>query len=155
MIIEDSQAKFDVNILGNIHKQTYMGNFKVKCVLSPLDYINADKLYRDLLGDNMAMASDRAKNLAFALSQLKYRVIEAPAFWEHRELGGAHIEDDNVIMSILELAIEAEQKYMSKKDKEAEEIEKRLTKALKTGRIQKQPELDQNDGIPDSELPEL
>lgn len=145
MEIVDNTATFSISNTGAITRQTYMGNFKCKCLMSPMEQINADKLYRQLLGENMLMASDRAKTLAFALSQLKYRLLEVPPFWENKILGGSHIIDDNIIIEVANLAVEAEEKYMDEKTKEAEEIEQRLNNSIRSGDIEPEPELEEED----------
>lgn len=132
-------AEFVIQMLGNKNQQTYLGKFKVKCALTPLDHINADKLNRELLGANLSMASDRAMNLAFALSQLKYRVIESPPFWQTADLPG-NIEDDNIIFEVLNRAIEAEEKYLQRKSEDAENAEKELSNGIESGRVERQEE---------------
>jgi len=147
MEITDSHATFEINIIGQSTKQTYLGEFKVICLLSPMSVLEADKLYRTLLGaEGSLYASERAKNLAFALSQLKYRVVSSPPFWDNRKLGGSHIPDDNVIIEIINLAIEAEEKYLQEKEEEAEKLQERLKEAFDTKVIEKEEEELINEG---------
>lgn len=140
--IEGSEAKFDVNILGNITKQSYIGTFKVKCLLSPLEDIEADKLYRDLLGNNFHLADKAVKDKALALAQLKVRVLEAPPFWENEYIGGGHISDSNVILDVIDLAIQAQEEYVKQKEEEMKQRQELLTKAIKNKQIEKDPEVD-------------
>lgn len=142
MQIEGSEAKFDIAIDGNITKQTYIGKFKVKCLLSPLEEIEADKIYRELLGNNYHLSEDIIKQKAFALAQLKVRIIEYPPFWENDYIGGGHLPDSNVLMEVLDKAIEAQEKFIEGKIKEKKERTETLTKAIKNKTIQKEPELD-------------
>jgi hypothetical protein len=136
---EDATAKFDINVLGETTKQTYLGTFEVNCILSPLEEIEADKTYRSLLGDTaMLMADQRVKEITFALSQLKVRLISFPPFWENHIIGGGHIKDYNVIFQVLDLAIKATNMYKEKLQKEAEVIKETLTKAIKTKKIKKE-----------------
>ena len=118
MRIEDGYAVFDINIVGVHTNNSYYGTFKVKCLLSPIEQIKADKLYRDLLGNNAHLASNHVGQLAYAASQLHLRVTEAPPFWESNDLGGSHIEDENVILSVLDSAIEAQVKFVEEKKEE-------------------------------------
>lgn len=139
---EEGTAVFYINEVGNVTRQTYMGTFKVHCVLSPIDFIESDKMYREMLGaTNPENAHEHARSVAFALSQLKYRIIEEAPFWENRRLGGSHIKDDNIIITILNNAIEAEERFREAKVKEAEEIQKRLQKMIENEEIEKTPEL--------------
>lgn len=139
----EQTAKFTVNITGRHSKQTYMGTFRVKCLLSPLEEIAADKRYRDLLGSNSHLAQEHVRRQAFALAQLEQRVIDMPAFWENDVIAGGHIQDDNVLLDVLDLAVEAQEKYIAEKAKELEERRNRLTKKIKKKKIEKQPELDE------------
>jgi hypothetical protein len=142
---DDGTASFSLNVLGNISRETFMGNFQVKCILSPLEFIKADKLYRELLGEDSINAHQKARSNAFALSQLQYRVLRYPPFWENREIGGGHIDDDNVLGEVIELAIQAEEQYRTQKKKEADDIQKMLTKKIKKGEIEKELEIDKVD----------
>jgi hypothetical protein len=142
MQLEGSEAKFEFNIVGKTTKESYMGKFKVKCILSPLEEIEADKTYRDLLGNNYHLADSSIKEKAFALSQLKFRVIEYPPFWDNDYIGGGHIVDSNVILEVIELAIQAQEKYVEFKEKEMKQRQDLLTKAIKNQQIEKDPEVE-------------
>lgn len=94
-------------------KITYRGGFKIKCILSPLEYIYADGLYRELIGKtNPQFASEYVGQLCYALAQLKYRVMEYPDWFKNKEnnINGSHI-DDNILLQILEKTVDAEIKY--------------------------------------------
>ena len=132
--------KFTINTIGEKTKSTYMGQFVVKTILSPMDQINADKLYRSLLGENFLMASEKAKQYAFALSQLKYRIVSCPPFWEHRELGGSHIGDVNILAEIIHKAIEKEENFNKTIERRTNNIEKVLTEKVRSGEISKEDE---------------
>lgn len=130
MIFEDFYAWFDISLLGSKTKQSYIGTFKVHCLMSPMAYIKADKLYRQLLGENSLFASEKARNLAFAYSQLQQRIVEAPPFWVNRELGGSHIMDDNIILEVLNQAILAEEKFLEQKNEEIEPLKSYVEEQL-------------------------
>jgi len=139
---DDSLASFNLNTIGTSTKNTYIGQFKVKTILSPMEFIKADRLYRELLGPNLHYASSRVQNYAFALSQLKFRIVEFPPFWEDRELNGSHIKDDNIALEIMELAAESEELYRKERDEQAEEIQKILTDKIRKGSIKKTEEVE-------------
>ncbi len=141
----EQTATFSVNIVGKHSKDSYMGTFKVKCLLSPLEEIAADKRYRDLLGANSHLAQEHIRQQAFALAQLEQRVIEMPPFWENDLLPGGHIKDSNVLLHILDQAVEAQEKYITGKEEELIERQKRLTKAIKKKKIEKEPEIEEMD----------
>ena len=139
----EQTATFSINVVGRLTKDSYMGTFKVKCLISPLEEIAADKRYRDLLGDNSHLAQEHIRQQAFALAQLEQRIIEMPPFWENDTLGGGHIKDTNVVLHVLDQAIEAQEKYVGIKEKELKERQKRLTKAIKSKKIEKEPEIEE------------
>ena len=118
MEIKDDFATFPIKSKGLKTGNTYIGSFKVKCLPSPMDTINADVDYRNKMGNNIHLASEDAQHLAFALYQLKYLIVshdEAP-FWDNRILPGSHIPDHNIIMEVFNKAIEAQQKWMEIKE---------------------------------------
>jgi len=137
-------ADFLINMTGDINNHTYLGSFEVKCILSPLDQINADKEYREMLGDQLVMASDKAKDHAFALAQCKYRIIESPPFWQTTGMDG-NLKDTNVLVAVLNLCIDSQEMYLDAKKKEQEKIEKALTKRMKANLIEKEPDVESID----------
>lgn len=143
MIIEGSEASFEVAETDQLTRTTYMGSFRVKCFLSPLEKIKADRIYRELIGAvNPVMASGDAKNMAFAISQLTVRVIEGPDFFKNQknpDLPGGHLPDD-ILISILDKAIDAETEFREQQRKAYEETQKRMTKKFKEQRIKKRVE---------------
>ncbi len=153
---EGCTAVFHINEPGDTTRQTYIGIFKVKCILDPIDFMEADKLYRQLLGDiRPEAAHEHTANVAFALSQLKYRIIDPSPFWENKRLGGGHLKDNNIIISVLNMAMEAEQKYRDVMKKEAEERQRVLTERIKSKMIEKEPEVAQEKDKENQELVEL
>lgn len=151
----EQTATFTINIIGDHSKDSYMGTFKVKCLLSPLEMIAADKRYRDLLGANSHLAQEHIRQQAFALAELEQRVIDMPAFWENDTLHGGHIKDANVLLHILDKAVEAQEKYITVKETELKERQARLTKKIKTKKIEKKPELDEVTEMPGNEPEEV
>jgi hypothetical protein len=140
--IEKGEATFKVDLVGQKSKESYKGVFVVRCMLNPMAFIAADKLYRELLGGKPVEAHPHAGALAFALSQLKYRVLKMPPFWENREIPGGHIDDHNILIEVLNRAIYCEEVYAKMKNEEAVRIEKELTDDIFNKIIERQPELE-------------
>jgi hypothetical protein len=134
----DPIAEFDIKIKGELTKNTYLGTFKVKCLLTAMEMIDVDRKYREFIGKEITVANEQARNLAFALAQLNYRIIECPPFWENKTIGGGHIKDSNVILEVLEKAFEAQFKYSDHQQEQADKLEKKLTESIKKGEIQKE-----------------
>jgi len=151
---EGSKAYFDFSSVGDRTNTTYMGEFCVKCVMSPMDHLKADRLYRELIGSiNPHLASQDAKNYAFALSQLKQRVLESADFFKNRELDGSHL-DSNVLIGIINKAIEAEEEYKEQQDEKTKKIQEMLAKRIKNKDIEPEPEAEEAIGD-EEDIPEI
>lgn len=112
---------------------TYTGTFKFKTFLSPLEQLQAGREYRELLGSLGAQATDSEGNLAFALVQLKHRVVLAPPFWTStlQETGMAgNVGDLNIIALVLDAAMRTEDLFKNRIQAEREAI---LNRAIKVG----------------------
>ena len=132
-----------VNLTGEITQESYKGEFKFKCLLSPMDRIDIDKQYRAILGENIHQAGLEAIDLANILSELSFRVAEAPSFWHDSKylIPGSHIPDKNVLLAIYEFSLQAELDYREELKKKSEEAKKDIKKEL-----DKQDKQDENQG---------
>jgi len=118
LIIEGNTATWNMRLEGDING-VYAGAFRFKCYLSPLQQIAANREYREILGPNPTFASEHESFLAYALTQLKYRVISSPPFWDSQSpatLAG-DIADENIISAVLDAALGSEIKYKSQMKK--------------------------------------
>ena len=130
LVIENNTCKWDIAYNGDING-LYTGTFIFKCFLTPSEKLAAGRDYRELLGNNAILALKHEDNLAFVLSQLKYRVVSAPPFWSSSiGLNGfqGDLPDEKVLDVIFEAALSAEFKYLAmlqeKKDKALEKARK-------------------------------
>jgi hypothetical protein len=131
IIINGTEASWDINMLGDV-SGSFIGAFKFRCMLTPTQKIAANREMRDLLGPQMLLASEHDQNLAFALTQLKYRVVEAPPFWRSGGIIAGDLVDSNVIMSVLDAAIASELKYIEQlKDRKMDAINRAKAAAEK------------------------
>lgn len=141
IIIEGTTATFDSAVQDELTMETYMGSYKVKCFLSPLEIIRADRIYRELIGPiNSAMAGDTAQNYAFAIAQLSVRLIVFPDFFKNPnapELLGSHMPE-KVLIAVLDSSIDAETQYRLQQKKTFENTQKRLLNKYKQKTIRKQ-----------------
>lgn len=123
IVIENSMATWTLKADGPVNG-TYMGTFKFKCYLLPSETVAAGRERRELLGENAILASEKERFYAFALPQLKYRVVSAPPFWNETPGSyGGDIPDENVMGIILDAALDAERKFKH-------DLEKRKTDAI-------------------------
>lgn len=127
--INGNVATWPISMSGDV-QGLYTGTFTFRCFLLPTQRLSASREYRQLLGDHPATASQQDDDTAFALSQLRHRILTCPPFWSNAEEG---IPDDNVIMTILQAAVDSELifKHNAKK-KRVDALEKALatSKAL-------------------------
>lgn len=130
-------ATFYVDIVGSSNKQTYKGVFKVKCVLNPLEYTQSDAMFRQLLGkDNPQYATEYVSQICYALSQLKYRIMDCPDWFKNKETGihGSSI-DDNILLYVLDKAVECESDYRDGVDEKYKKARKEVQEAVDSGSL--------------------
>lgn len=124
IVIDGTTATWQMKLDGDVNG-TYSGTFKFRCTMSPTQRIAAGREMRELLGPQALLATDNESNLAFALTQLKHRVLEAPPFWKTGGQYDGDILDSNIIMAVLDAAVTAEVKYIkSLKEKKLSAIER-------------------------------
>lgn len=144
--LQGSEAEFTVSVIGKQSGETFQGSFKVKCFLSPIDVIKADRFYRELLGSiTPHLATSEAQNMCFALSQLKYRTLKSPSGWKNEEIDGGHL-DMNIVIEVLNNAIKAQEMYQKQSKQRLEKLQKQLTKDIKEEKIKAEDDLGLQDG---------
>lgn len=124
--IENDVATWDIIHHGAVGG-TYLGTFKFRCFLTPMQVVEADRDFRELLGPNAQFAAQNSENIAYALAQLKHRVLESPPFWTDSgfRFKGGGIKDLDVIDLVLEAAVMSEVKYRKQlADRHAEAIDR-------------------------------
>lgn len=131
LIIDGNVCTWQMRIDGDIHG-TYVGVFKFKCYLSPLEQIAADRERRELLGPQPFAAAEHESFLAYALTQLKYRIVSAPPFWisQNPSSLAGDIADENIIAAVLDAALSAEIKYKEQLKAKKLEAAERARKAI-------------------------
>jgi hypothetical protein len=143
--IDGDVSTWEMRMEGNV-SGTYVGVFKFKCYLTPLQAIAAGKEQRELLGSNMALATDHESFLAYALTQLKQRIIQAPPFWASASPNKAiegDLPDENIIEAVLDAAIRSELKYKTDRKAKKEAAIARADAAVKAINDAKQKELEE------------
>jgi len=126
--IDNSTATWTINAVGDING-TYVGTFKFKCYLDPMEQIRANRDYREMIGANPLGVPEHESFLAYALTQLKYRVISAPPFWHSTQSVGGNIPDENIISEVLNAAVDSEVIYRARLKKRREEALEKAKKA--------------------------
>lgn len=133
IVLDNNIAKWNMPRMEGDLGGTYIGTFTFKCYLSPLTQLQAGREFRELLGNLGSQAPNGEIDLAFALTQLKHRIITAPAFWtstlEESGIAG-NIGDMNVVSAVLDASIRSENLF---KEKVAKERELLLDRSIKVG----------------------
>ena len=131
IVIEGNVSTWNVTTIGNV-QGTYTGQFRFKCFLTPTEKLAAGRDYRALIGPNPVGVLENEENIAFSLSQLKYRILKAPPFWSSATgLDGfaGDLPDENVINVVLEAALASEFKYAAMLENRKEDSIKKAKKA--------------------------
>ena len=110
--LEGNKATWTIKSLGDING-LYLGTFVFKTYLNPMEQIRANRDFRELMGPNPSSAPEHESFLAYALTQLKHRIISAPPFWNSARFENmeGNIPDEGVITDILGAATDAEVLY--------------------------------------------
>lgn len=139
--LDGSLGEFHISEVGKNSGETFTGDFTVRCFLNPLEVLKADRLYRELMGAiNPHLASSEAQNFSFALSQLKFRIVKSSSGWKNSEIDGGHL-DDNVVIAVLNKAIEAQILYKNRSVDRMKSLQNKLTEQIKDETIKPENEL--------------
>lgn len=135
--LEFGEATFMLSVLGDRTRSTYSGKFTSRCCLSPLQAIQSDSDYRQLLGKvNPNLATKQADDLSYVLCQLKYRITEGPSFWNKTlEYPGGDIPDYNIIIELFEKVMEAEKEYLAQLIEKSNKNAENFKKAYESGTL--------------------
>jgi hypothetical protein len=130
LLIEGNTATWHIVEPGLI-QGLYTGTFRFKCFPTPSERLASGRVFRELLGSHATQALKYEEDLAFALAQLKYRVLEGPPFWNSSlNISGiaGDIPDVEVLFVIFEAAMSSENKYLA-------QLEKRKIEAVKNAKL--------------------
>jgi hypothetical protein len=84
--VPDHIKSFTLNSIGEITKQAWVGDFRIKCVLSHSDRFKIERIFSELLPPGTD-ASKKASTDAAVLSELAVRVIDGPQWWKNANNG--------------------------------------------------------------------
>lgn len=132
IILTGNTAKWTLEPTQGEVSGTYQGHFEFRCYLTPTQILEAGREFRSLLGGLPEHASSKEKNIAFALVELKYRVIKAPPFWYStlQDSGYAgNLADLNILVLVLEKAMVSESLFQEKIQKDRESLLERTIKS--------------------------
>lgn len=147
-IFDKSTASVVITVLDEVKDTEERGIFKFRCHLTPMDIIDTDAFYRELIGVRPSESDRVADRMAYSLSQLRYRVIDAPEWWKkdpegRSQIWGGHC-NKNVVVEVFNVAVTAETLYLEKLKKESKHARQILEEKFDSGEIER--ELDIDDG---------
>lgn len=153
--LDGNTASWSLNLEGAING-LYTGTFKFRCFLTPSQQIAADREKREMIGDvNPLLVPSHLDFAAYALAQLKYRVISAPPFWtstiQETNLAG-DLPDENIITAVLDAAVGAEIKYRNHLERRKTDAIERAKKAAEK-MFKDQREEDESESEESTDLP--
>ena len=145
-IFEGSTAQAMITTLDSKTDKELKGIFRFRCLVTSMDIIDIDAFYRELIGVRAPEADQMADKLAFALAHLRFRVLEAPEWWridteKRHQIPGSHC-DKNVIVEVLNSALNAESLYLDKLKQDSKDAKDILTKRFESGEIEKELDVD-------------
>jgi len=147
MEIESSMptSDFDIHYVDSLTRKTYIGSFTAKCYLTPIDFIKADSIYRQLLGPvSPHLASNIVSSFASAISQLQVRLTKSPDWFsqsneEFSEVYGGHLPIE-LLAEIVNKTNEVQENYAKKVKQDFEKVQKKLFKNLSKGKYKPEEE---------------
>lgn len=114
---------FEVHEKGNVTGKTWDGKFRAKAVLTFREQMAADRLRREFLGGNGQGADADVLVEARILSELPFRLTEAPEWWKSNG-GGMDLADANILKAVWEGAVKVEEEHLANLAKEGAEAQK-------------------------------
>jgi hypothetical protein len=112
MELPKNEATFDIDSLGDTTFKHYEGQFTCRCVLT-MGQKHSMELEKSRLLGSYTNPTEELEGLAIIFANLRAKVIEAPEWWK-QSMGGATINDENVLVDIYTKIQKAEQEWRQK-----------------------------------------
>jgi len=148
------EKRSDISINGSVATYTFsyqsetrgtlLGQFTFKCILLPMDKLAVGRERRQLLGEFEALASELERYIAYSLSELKYRIITAPVFWNDDKMNG-NIPEEQLLFNVLDAALYAQGMYSQTKNEEKDALVNSALKQAEKILTDKKEENDKED----------
>src|SRR5208283_5222522 len=109
MELPKNEAIFDFDMQGDTTFKQYQGQFTCRCVLT-MGQKHGMELEKSRLLGSYSNPTEELEGLAIIFANLRAKIVDAPEWWK-QSLGGATINDENVLIDIYNKIQEAEQKW--------------------------------------------
>jgi hypothetical protein len=116
-----NEQSFDIDIVGDTTGLPYKGTFSAKCILNMAGK-HAMELEKTRLQADYANPSAGLAGIAIALSTIRAKITEGPAWWKDSE-GGATIIDENVVFKLYDECNKLEANWRKELKKNAEDAQ--------------------------------
>ena len=103
------ERSFDLEHTGLVTGHKYTGTFTVRCVLN-LQLKHQLELDKTRLMSDLRNPTDRLEGIAGALSELKVRIVEAPAWWKDSN-NGYNLLDEDVVAELYTKCLDMEAEW--------------------------------------------
>lgn len=122
-------STFSFHSVGETTGETFTGDFTVKPILSFGARALADADKRRFLGnpENTASISEDLLSIAIMISQIKYRIIKAPT-WFNETSALEDMVDSNILTELFAKVIDVEKQYRANIVKKGEQAKQELIK---------------------------
>lgn len=116
-----NEQSFDIEVVGDTTGISHKGTFTAKCVLNMAGK-HAMELEKTRLQADYANPSSGLAGIAIALSTIRAKIVEGPAWWKDSE-GGATLIDENVVFKLYDECNKLEANWRAELKKKAEEAQ--------------------------------
>jgi hypothetical protein len=117
-----NEKSFDVDLVGDTTGIQYKGTFTARCVLN-ISSRHSLELEKTRLMADYANPSAGLAGIAIALSNIRARIVEGPAWWKDSN-AGADIIDENVLFHLYSECNRVESLWRKELKKNGEEAQK-------------------------------
>ena len=109
----------NLDSLGDRTKQRWVGQFRVKCVLTNADRFRLERLYAELLPSREREVDEEIKLRAATIAELSVRIVDGPDWWTATR-GGQLMADKAPLYDLIVMCNNEEKQW----DKAVEDLAK-------------------------------
>ena len=118
--LPDTIATVSLHSIGEVTKTNWVGQFKIKRILTHADRFQLERIYAQLLPSREREVSEEVRLRAAAIAELSVRVIEGPAWWEGSK-GGQLLVDTAPLYDLSYECAKEEKAWSEQLDQTAKE----------------------------------
>jgi len=108
--LPDTTAMVSLDSVGEKTQSRFIGQFKIKRILTNSDYFALERIYAQLLPSRDREVAEDIRLKAAAVAELSVRIIEGPAWWEGSKQGQLMV-DSQPLFDLAMICNEEEKKW--------------------------------------------